>query len=100
MFEVLRTRIQRDLEKFALVSDETKCSYKDLQVEIEDREIFLKAKGVSRGDVVILIGDFLFKPLASLLAQLFVAATVIPLTKPAHSKLRKYLGICSVGIEY
>jgi long-chain acyl-CoA synthetase len=91
MFNVLRTRILDNLGKTALVSGERKYSYQDLQIEIEEQETFFKAQDVSRGDVVILIGDFSFKSLARLLALFFVDATVIPLTESAYSKLKKYL---------
>jgi acyl-CoA synthetase (AMP-forming)/AMP-acid ligase II len=87
-FEVLRSRLAEHADRTAIVSDGREYSYRELADEVARREAVYRQAGLGAGDLVTLIGEFSFAALASLLALCFCKATVVPLTRQAHDKLR------------
>lgn len=98
MFDVLRERMADNAVRVALVADGRQYTYRELADEVAAREGGLRAAGIGRGDVVVLVGEFSFAALAVMLALLFRKATVIPLTREAHAKLGDY--VAQLGPDY
>lgn len=74
-------------DRVAIIAGGEEHSFRSLTAAVAEREHAFRTAGVAQGDVVILVGDFSFDPLVSLLALLFCKAAVIPLTRNAHAKL-------------
>ena len=87
-FDTLKLRLEEHAARTAIVSDGQAYSYRALADEVARREQQFRDAGIGAGDLVTLIGEFSFAAVASLLALLFCRATVMPLTRQAHDKLR------------
>ncbi len=98
MFNVLRERMQENANNIAIVSHGREYTYRELADEVAKKEQEYLAADIGRGDVVILIGEYSFTSLASMLALFFRQATVMPLTKDAYVKLEKY--IAQMGADF
>lgn len=91
MFDEIVQRFNLNSDRLALVSGSSEYSYKQLASEtFRKRSVFLAA-GISNNHVVVLIGDFSFDGLTSLLALFMCKSAVIPLTRQAYEKLASYV---------
>lgn len=93
MLDVLTERMKINANCDALISRGQSYSYRELlDAAIEDKAKFEKA-GITENSTVVILGDFSFRSICSLLACLMVKSTVIPLTKEAHKKLEYQLNV-------
>ena len=91
MFEILRERLVENADRIAVVSDGQEYSYSALLDAVVEKEHEFRIANIGNGDIVVLIGEFSFISVASLLALFFCKATVIPLTRDAYGKLGQFV---------
>jgi len=87
MLNILKERLVENWSNKALVTEDRIYSYEDLLKSINVKEAFFKKAGIKKGSIILLVGDFSFNSISSLLAALFCEATIVPLTQQSHSKL-------------
>lgn len=91
MFNEIVKSFKLNSDRLALVSGSSEYSYKQLATEtFRKRDVFVSA-GISNTHVVVLIGDFSFDGLTSLLALFMCKSAVIPLTRQAYEKLASHI---------
>jgi len=93
MFELLVNRFNDYLDNYAVISGDLKYTYKQLFDNISALKKNFEKKGVNNNSVVIIIGNFSFTSISSLIAIILCKATVIPLTVVAYDKLRNYTNL-------
>ncbi len=100
MYDILRSRLNNNFGRVALIAFNKYYSYQALAKEIEKQELVFYEKNVGEGSIVVLVGDFSLISVASLLALFFAKSTVIPLTREAYLKLEKYVDLLTPDFIY
>jgi len=93
MFEILVNRFNDYFDNYAIISGDLKYTYRQLIDNILVLKKKFVNKGVNNNSVVIIIGNFSFTGISSLIAIILCKATVIPLTVVAYDKLRIYTNL-------
>ena len=93
MFEILVNRFNDYFDNYAIISGDLKYTYRQLIDNILVLKKKFDNKGVNNNSVVIIIGNFSFTGISSLIAIILCKATVIPLTVVAYDKLRIYTNL-------
>jgi len=93
MTNILQERMRENHSQIALIADDVHYSFGGLlKSALLKMKLFSKA-GLGPDSVVVILGDFSFNSIASLLACIFCKATVVPLTKEAQSKLQNEINL-------
>jgi len=90
--------MSENADSVAIVSDGNEYSYQQLAEAVAVKACEFRAANIGCGDVVTLVGEFSFEPLATMLALFFCRATVIPLTREAYANLGQF--VQKMGSDY
>ncbi len=91
MFTILKERMKEYGDLTAIVSFNQEYRYHELLKNVLEKEQVFKNNGLTKSDVVVLVGDFSFESTAALIALFSLGVTVLPMTKDSNTKLEKYI---------
>ncbi|MDC0134760.1 fatty acid--CoA ligase family protein [Alphaproteobacteria bacterium] len=91
MLNILKNRLIENYSNKALIAENIVYSYEELFNAVILKELLFKKSGIKKGSIIVLIGDFSFNSISSLIAIFFCEATVIPLTEESNKKLSEQI---------